>query len=86
MLALNLKARNNMNFEVFYNAVSKCRYTGNDLTIISLSRMLKSVICVIHPNYIWLSNMDVNVRDANIVLCIDDKEVFSATGQFVEVL
>ena len=79
----NLRARNNMSFEVYYNAVKQSRYTGNDLTVIMLSRMLKVVILVIHPTHIWLSNYDVNVRDANVVLSIDEKEVFTATGQFL---
>ena len=68
---------------VYCNAVKQSRYTGNDLTVIMLSRMLKVVILVIHPTHIWLSNYDVNVRDANVVLSIDEKEVFTATGQFL---
>ena len=74
-----------MSFEVYYSAVKQCRYHGNDLTLVMLSRMLKMVICVIHPNYLWLSNLDVNVRDANVVLCIDESEVFTGTGQLVRV-
>ena len=77
VMTSNLRSCNNMSFEVYYNAVKQSRYTRNDLTVIMLSRMLKVVILVIHPTHIWLSNYDVNVRDANIVLSIDEKEQFA---------
>ena len=36
----NLRACNNMSFEVYYNTVKQSRYTGNDLTVIIVTRLL----------------------------------------------
>ena len=70
-----------MTFDKFYTALKQCRYHRFDLTLLVLSRMLKVVISVLHPEYIWLSNLDVNVYDANVFLILDQREEFTATGQ-----
>ena len=70
-----------MTFDKFYTVLKQCRYHGFDLTLLVLSRMLKVVIGVLHPEYIWLSNLDVNVCDANMFLILDQCEEFTATGQ-----
>ena len=70
-----------MTFDKFYTALKQCRYHGFDLTLLVLSRMLKVVIGVLQPEYIWLSNLDVNVRDTNVFLILDQHEEFTATGQ-----
>ena len=70
-----------MTFDRFYTALKECRYHGFDLTLLVLSRMLKVIIGVLHPEYIWLSSLDVNVRDANVFLLLGQDELFMATGQ-----
>ena len=70
-----------MTFDKFYTVLKQCRYHGFDLTLLVLSRMLKVVIGVLHPEYIWLSNLDVNVCDANVFLILDQHEEFTTTGQ-----
>ena len=81
MLSHNLKIHQNMTFDWFYTALKECRYHGFDLTLLVLMRMLKVVIGVLHPEYIWLSNLDVNVQDANVFLVLGQDEQFTATGQ-----
>ena len=70
-----------MMFDRFYTVLKECRYHGFDLTLLVLSRMLKVVISLLHPEYIWLSSLDVNVRDANVFLLLGQDELFTATGQ-----
>ena len=70
-----------MTFDRFYTALKECRYHGFDLILLVLSRMLKVAISVLHPEYIWLSSLDVNVRDANVFLLLGQDELFMATGQ-----
>ena len=70
-----------MMFDRFYTELKECRYHGFDLTLLVLSRMLKVIIGVLHPEYIWLSSLDVNICDANVFLLLGQDELFTATGQ-----
>ena len=69
-----------MDFDYFYHAVSNSGYTGINLTLMVLSRMLKVIIAVFHPDYIWLSHADVNIREATVVLVYNGHRVFHTTG------
>ena len=75
----NLEARD-MDFDHFYHAVSNSGYTGIDFTLMVLSRMLKVIIAIVHPDYIWLSHVDVNIREATVVLVYNGQRVFHTTG------
>ena len=69
-----------MDFDHFYCAVSNSGYTGINLTLMVLSRMLKVIIAIVHPDYIWLSHADINIREATVVLVNNGQRVFHATG------
>ena len=45
-----------------------------------LSKMLKVVIAFIHPEYIWMSAPDVNVREASVVLVYDGHKFIYGIG------
>ena len=83
MMSLNLKARNDMTLECYIKAITTCQYHGNDLALLVLSKMLKMTIAVLHLEYIWLSHLDANLRDANIVLVMNLQEVYSGTGNYL---
>ena len=46
-----------------------------------LSKMLKVVIAVVHPEYIWMSAPDVNVREASVVLVYDGHKCLYGMGK-----
>ena len=50
--------------------------------LICLARMLKVIILLVHPDYLWLSSTDVNVREASVVIVYDGHKVFYGTGMF----
>ena len=79
LLETNLEARD-MDFDCFYHVVSNAAYMGIDLTLMVLSRMLKVIIAVVHPDYIWLSHADVNIRETTVVLVYNGQRVFHVTG------
>ena len=79
LLENNLKTRD-MNFDTFVHAISNSTYTGVDLTLMILSKMLKVLIGLVHPDYIWLSHVDVNVREASVIIVYDGHKVFHGTG------
>ena len=69
-----------MDFDHFYHVVSNSGYMGIDLTLMVLSRMLKVIIAVVHPDYIWLSHADVIIREATVLLVYNGQRVFHTTG------
>ena len=79
LLENNLKARD-MNFDTFVCAISNSTYTGLDLTLMILLKMLKVIIGLVHPDYIWLSHVDVNVREASVIIVYNGHKVFHGTG------
>ena len=79
LLENNLKARD-MNLDTFVHQVSNSRYTGFDLTLMILSKMLKVIIGLVHPDYIWLNHVDVNVREASAIIVYHVHKVFHGTG------
>ena len=42
-----------------------------DLTLLVLSKMLKSDIRLLHPDYVWISNSDVNLTEESRVIVYD---------------
>ena len=64
----------------YFKAVSNSHYHGFDITLLILAKMLKVVIAVIHPDYIWMSTPDVNVHEASVVIIYDSADQFLGTG------
>ena len=69
----------------YVKAVSNSDYHGLDISLLILAKMLKIVIAVIHPDYLWMSMPDVNVREASVVL-IYDGDRFIGTGTSLSLL
>ena len=78
---MNLEARS-MSFDKFMRATTNNDYHGFEWTLICLARMLKIIIMVVHPEYLWLSSTDVNVREASVVIVYDGHKVFHSAGMF----
>ena len=69
-----------MKFERYVEAINEpYNYHGRDLTLLTLSKMLRVTILVIHPEYLWLSHPFVNVTDASVVLVLEKMGHFSPT-------
>ena len=64
----------------YVKAVSNSHFHGFDITLLILAKMLKVVIAVIHPEYMWMSTPDVNVREASVVIIYDGADRFFGTG------
>ena len=75
-----------MSFDTFMRAISNSDYHGFNLTLICLERMLKVIIMVVHPDYLWLSSTDVNVQEVSVVLVYDGHKVFYSAGMFQSLL
>ena len=83
LLETNLSARN-ITIDDFTKAVMNSSYHGYDLTLLILSKMMKVVIALIHPDYIWMSTPDVNVLEASVVLVYDGDVLIQGTGTSLE--
>ena len=75
----NLNARG-MTIDDFVKAASNSHYNGMDLSLLIISKMLKVVIAIILPDYIWISCLDVNVREASVVIVYYGHKCFYGTG------
>ena len=64
----------------YVKAVSNSDYHGLDISLLILAKMLKIVIAVIHPDYLWMLMPDVNVHEASVVVLIYDGDRFIGTG------
>ena len=71
-----------MSFDKFMRATTKSDYHGFDLTLICLARMLKIIIMVVHPEYLWLSSTDIYVQEASMVIVYDGHKVFHSAAMF----
>ena len=69
-----------MSMDKFVKAVMNSEFHGFDLSLLVLSKMLKVVIALVHPDYIWLSNPDANLSEASVVLIFDGKLHTYGTG------
>ena len=69
-----------INFDQFVRSVSNTSYHGMDLVLMVLSKMLKVIITFIAPDYIWMSTVDANVREASVVIVSDGQGHLHATG------
>ena len=56
---------------MYLEKVNNSNFHGLDLSMIILSKMLKVVILMQHPDYLWLSCPDVNVKETSVVLVYD---------------
>ena len=56
---------------MYLEKVNNSNFHGFDLSMIVLSKMLKVVILMQHPDYLWLSCPDVNVKEALVVMVYD---------------
>ena len=74
----------NITIDDFMKAVMNSSYHGYDLTLLILSKMMKVVIALIHPDYIWMSTPDVNVLEASVVLVYDGDVLIQGTGTSLE--
>ena len=79
LLETNLSACQ-MTIDDYTKEVMNLTYHGYDLTLLVLSKLLKVVIALIHPDYIWMSNPDVNILEALVVIVYDDDMLLQGTG------
>ena len=79
LLETNLSMRE-MLLDRFVKASMNSPFHGFDLSLLVLSKMLKVVIAFVHPDYIWISTMDVNISEASVVMVFDGKFHIYATG------
>ena len=82
---MNLAARN-ITFDDYIKAVKATSYHPYDLTLLVLSKLLKVVIALLHPDYIWLSTPDVNVTEASVVLIYNGDMLIQGTGTSLETI
>ena len=64
----------------YVKAVSNSDYHGFNITLMVLVKMLKVVIAVVHPDYMWMSTPDVNVCKASVILIYDGAGQLTGTG------
>ena len=83
LLEMNL-AVHDINSDDYTKAVMNSSYDRYDLTLLVLSKLLKVIIGVIHPDYIWLSTPDVNVLEASVIFVYDGNVLIQGTGMSLE--
>ena len=71
-----------MSFDKFMRATTNSDYHGFDPPLICLAKMLKIIIMVVHPEYLWLSFTDINVQEVSVVIVYDGHKVFHSAGMF----
>ena len=65
---------------MYLEKVNNSNFHGFNLSMIILSKMLKVVILMQHPDYLWLSCLDVNVKEASVFLVYDGIKTINSTG------
>ena len=79
LLETNLSMRE-MSLDRFMKASMNSPFQGFDLSLLVLSKMLKVVIAFVHPDYIWMSTLYVNISVASVVVVFDGNFHIYATG------
>lgn len=69
-----------MDLDTYLEKITDSTFHGFDLSMMVLSKMLKVVILMQHPDYLWLSTPDVNVKEASVVLVYDGIKTINSTG------
>ena len=64
---------------MYLEKVNNSNFHAFNLSMIVLSKMLKVVILMQHPDYLWLSCPDVNVKEASVVLVYDGIKTINST-------
>ena len=77
---MNLDLRE-LDFDTYVHKMTSSNFHGLDLTMIVLSKMLKVIIMMQHPDYVWLSCTNVNVTEASVVLVYDGVKTIHTTGK-----
>ena len=65
---------------MYVEKVNNSNFHRFNLSMIILSKMLKVVILMQHPDYLWLSCLDVNVKEASVILVYDGIKTINSTG------
>ena len=70
-----------MSFDQYLHALESQTFHGYDIALRILSRMLKMTIGVWTGRYVWLSSPNINVFEVSVLLTVDEKGHFDATGK-----
>ena len=70
----NLKAKDDMDMESFFEATEHSYYHGSDLSVRVLSRMLKILIAAWNSHFLWVSTPYISVYKCRVLV------VFHGTG------
>ena len=65
---------------MYLEKVNNSNFHRFDLSMIVLSKMLKVVMLMQHPDYLWISCPDINVKEALVVLVYNGIKTINSTG------